>query len=149
MQEEPKQRDEPVLNRDMTGQIVGTGGFTVALCVMFLWLPPVREWLHYSQEPIRLLTAFFALFIFSGIFNAFNARTHRLNLLAHIGKNPMFVLIMGMVAAVQVVILYFGGSLFRTVPLLPSELAVTAGLAFLVIPVDWVRRVVVRKREMR
>lgn len=149
MQEKPKQRDEPVLNRDMTGQIVGTGGFTVALCVLFLWLPPVREWLHYSQEPIRLLTAFFALFIFSGIFNAFNARTHRLNLLAHIGKNPMFVLIMGMVAAVQVVILYFGGSLFRTVPLLPSELAVTAGLAFLVIPVDWVRRVVVRKREMR
>ena len=140
MHEMPKRRDEPVLNRYMTGQIVGAGGFTVALCVLFLWLPPVREWLDYSHDPIRLLTAFFALFIFSRIFHAFNARTHRLNLLAHIGKNPMFVLIMGMVAVVQVIILYFGGSLFRTVPLLPSELAVTAGLAFLVVPADWLRR---------
>ncbi len=140
MQEPPKQRDEPVLNQYMTGQIASTGAFTVLLCVLFLWLPPVRAWMDYTVEPVRLLTAFFALFIFSGVFNAFNARTHRLNLLAHINKNPMFVLIMGMVIAVQVVILYFGGSLFRTVPLTPSELAVTAGLAFLVIPADWVRR---------
>ena len=66
------------------------------------------------------------------MFHAFNARTHRLNLLAHITKNPLFVLIMGAVAAIQVVMIYFGGSLFRTEPLTVGELAVTAALAFTV-----------------
>ena len=140
MREKPKQRDEPVLNGYMTGQIAGTGVFTIVLCVLFLWLPPVRVWLDYDRQPIRLLTMFFALFIFCGVFHAFNARTHRLNLLSHIGKNPLFVLIMGAVAAVQVVIIYCGGTLFRTMPLSVGELAVAAALAFLVIPADWARK---------
>ncbi|MDO5547620.1 MAG: calcium-translocating P-type ATPase, PMCA-type [Eubacteriales bacterium] len=140
MQEAPKKRDDPVLNRYMVGQISAIGCYTVALCAVFLWLPPVRQWLHYDTDPIHLLTAFFALFIFCSVFHAFNARTHRLNLLAHIVRNPLFVLIMGAVAAIQIVIIYFGGTLFRTEPLTLSELGVVAALAFTVIPVDWVRK---------
>lgn len=140
MAEPPKQRDEPVLNSYMTGQIAATGAFTIVLCSLFLWLPPVRQWMQYDEQPIRLLTAFFALFIFCGIFHAFNARTHRINLLAHIAKNPLFVLIMGAVTVVQIVMIYFGGTLFRTTPLTFGELAVTAALAFLVIPADCVRK---------
>lgn len=140
MREPPKQRDEPVLNRYMSGQIAGTGLFTVALCVLFLWSPIVRELTGYCDDPLKLLTMFFALFIFCGVFHAFNARTHRINLLTHIGQNPLFVLIMTAVAAVQIVIIYFGGTLFRTMPLSLSELAAAAGLAFLVIPADLLRK---------
>ena len=140
MNEPPKRREDPVLNRYMAGQIAVVGCYTVALCAVFLWLPPVRSWLHYDTHPIHLLTAFFALFIFCSVFHAFNARTHRLNLLAHIARNPLFVLIMGAVAAIQVVMIYFGGALFRTEPLTAGELAVTAALAFTVIPVDWARK---------
>ena len=140
MNEPPKRREDPVLNRYMAGQIAVVGCYTVALCAVFLWLPPVRSWLHYDTQPIHLLTAFFALFIFCSVFHAFNARTHRLNLLAHIARNPLFVLIMGAVAAIQVVMIYFGGALFRTEPLTAGELAVTAALAFTVIPVDWARK---------
>ena len=55
------------------------------------------------------MTAFFALFIFTGIFNSFNARTHRVNLFAHIHRNPGFVGIMAMVAVIQLVLIYYGG----------------------------------------
>ncbi len=146
MREAPKRRDEPVLNRYMTGQIAATGAYTVLLCTLFLWLAPVRQFFRYGAEPLRFLTAFFALFIFCGIFNAFNARTHRLNLLAHIGKNPLFVLIMAAVTAVQLALIYFGGALFRTTPLSVFELAVTALLASSVIPVDVARKLWLRAR---
>jgi hypothetical protein len=59
------------------------------------------------------MTAFFALFMFMGIFQSLNARTHRLNLLDHIAANKTFLGIMGLVAAVQATIVYVGGSLFR------------------------------------
>ena len=146
MQEAPKRRDEPVLNRYMTGQIAATGGYTVALCTLFLWAPPVRRVFGYAADPLRFLTAFFALFIFSGIFHACNARTHRLNLFAHLGKNPLFVCIMAAVTAVQLALIYFGGALFRTMPLSPFDLAVTAGLAFTVIPVDFARKLWLQAR---
>ncbi|MCD8355170.1 MAG: calcium-translocating P-type ATPase, PMCA-type [Clostridia bacterium] len=146
MQEEPKHREEPVLNSYMKGQIVFTGVYTIILCILFLWAAPVRRFFCYAAEPLRFLTAFFALFIFCGIFNAFNARTHRLNLLAHIWKNPLFVLIMIAVSVVQLALIYFGGALFRTTPLPFFELGAAAVLASTVIPVDFGRKLWLRMR---
>lgn len=146
MREPPKRRDEPVLNHYMNGQIVTTGAYTIALCTLFLWSQPVRQFFRYGYDPLRFLTAFFALFIFCGIFHAFNARTHRLNLFAHIGKNPLFVLIMGAVTVVQLALIYFGGALFRTTPLSLYELGAAALLALTVIPVDFSRKLLLRVR---
>ena len=78
------------------------------------WVKPL---FRYGSDPIYLMTAFFALFIFTGIFNSFNARTHRVNLFAHIHRNPGFVGIMAMVAVIQLVLIlsliHIFGSLFR------------------------------------
>lgn len=146
MQEEPKCREEPVLNSYMKGQIAFTGIYTIILCILFLWAAPVRRFFCYAAEPLRFLTAFFALFIFCGIFNAFNARTHRLNLLAYIWKNPLFVCIMAVVAVVQLALIYFGGALFRTTPLPLFDLAAAVVLAATVIPVDFGRKLWLRMR---
>lgn len=146
MSEPPKRRDEPVLNSYMKSQIIFTGFYTILLCVLFLWAKPVRIFFGYAADPLRFLTAFFALFIFCGIFNAFNARTHRLNLFAHIMKNPLFVLIMAAVTIVQLALIYFGGALFRTMPLALAELGVTAVLALSVIPMDFIRKLGLRIR---
>ena len=146
MQEAPKQREEPVLNSYMKGQIAFTGLYTILLCILFLWWTPMRRFFCYAAEPLRFLTAFFALFIFCGIFNAFNARTHRLNLLAHIWKNPLFVLIMAAVSLVQLALIYFGGALFRTTPLPLYELIAAGVLAATVIPVDVARKLWLRMR---
>ncbi len=144
MQEPPKRRDEPVLNRYMLHQILCMGIFTVLLCVLFLKLPIIKPLFRYGNDPIYLMTAFFALFIFTGIFNSFNARTHRVNLLAHLHRNPSFIFIMFMVAVIQLVLIYYGGSLFRTAGLTLHELARVLTIAFLVVPADCVRKLILR-----
>ena len=144
MAEPPKKRDEPVLNRYMLSQIVCMGLFTIGLCVVFLKAPIFKTWFRYAGDPIYLMTAFFALFIFSGIFNSFNARTHRINLCSHLFGNLSFVGIMTAVAMVQLLLIYFGGSLFRTAGLQLWELRRVMALAFLVVPADMIRKLVMR-----
>ncbi len=144
MHEPPKRRDEPVLNRYMLSQILCMGVFTIALCVLFLKLPAVKLLFRYANDGIYQMTAFFALFIFAGIFNSFNARTHRVNLLAHLGRNPSFLVIMLMVAVIQIGLIYYGGSLFRTAGLTFGELRRVLLIAFLVVPADCVRKLVMR-----
>ncbi len=142
MNEPPKKRDEPIINRYMYHQIVCTGLFTVGLCLLFLKLPFFNHMFGYERRPAYFMSAFFALFIFAGIFNSFNARTHRLNLLAHLPKNKAFIGIMGTVAVVQILLIYWGGSLFRAYPLQPKDLLSIILLAALVIPADIIRKLI-------
>ena len=144
MKERPKRRDEPVLNRYMLNQIVCMGLFTIFLCVAFLKLPSISGLFRPAQDHIYLMTAFFALFIFCGVFNSFNARTHRLNLLGHLSKNKSFLLIMLAVVAVQLLLIFFGGSLFRTAGLTWKELQTVLWLSFLVVPADLLRKIFLR-----
>lgn len=144
MEEPPKRREEPILNRYMLNQILCTGGFTVTLCVLFLRLDLSKYLFRYNIQPIYWMTAFFALFIFSGIFNSFNARTTRLNLLSHLRKNPSFLFIMAVVTAIQITLIYYGGNLFRTAGLTPRELLIVLCLAALVIPFDILRKSIIR-----
>lgn len=144
MKERPKRRDEPILNRYMINQIVVLGSFTVALCIAFLKMPGIVS--HFSPSPdrIHLLTAFFALFIFSSVFNCFNARTDRLRLLSGIGKNRTFIAIMTAVLAVQLAFIYLGGGVLRTTPLTLRELFFTMLLSLLVFPAELLRKLLWR-----
>ncbi len=144
MQERPKRRDQPILNSYMVNQIVFLGGFTVCLCLAFLKLPVLRELYRASEGDIVLLTAFFALFIFSSVANCFNSRTDRLKLFAGLGKNRAFLAIMTAVAAVQTAFVYLGGSLLRTVPLSPRELLVTLLISLSVFPAELLRKLLWR-----
>lgn len=144
MEEPPKKRDEPVLNRYMLNQILFTGSYTVLLCVLFLKLPFFESLFRSGADYIYLMTAFFALFIFTGVFNCFNARTPRLNLLSHLRGNRTFVVILALVAAVQILLIYYGGSLFRTAGLTFPELVRVLLIAFTVVPVDIGRKLILR-----
>jgi magnesium-transporting ATPase (P-type) len=119
MREPPKRRNEPIINRYMLREILLGGLYAVALCLWFL-KSPVTAAMFASRA--RFMTAFFALFMFMGIFNSLNARTHRLNLLDHLAGNKPFIGIMGLVTVIQTALIYFGGSLFRTVGLTPWQL---------------------------
>jgi hypothetical protein len=56
---------------------------------------------------------------------------------AGLGKNAAFIVIMTLVAAVQVLFIYLGGAVLRTVPLTLRELGVTLLLSLLVLPLGW------------
>ena len=141
MKEPPKRRDEPILGRYMISQILWLGGFTVALCLLFLKCPLLSGQFRAAKDDIYLLTAFFALFIFSSVFNCFNARTDRLNLLAGLHRNKGFCLIMAAVLGVQILFVYIGGEVLRTAPLTAKELGITFLLALTVFPADFLRKV--------
>ena len=83
---------------------------------------------------------FFAFFIFAGVFNCFNARTDRLNLLAGITKNRPFSLIMLAISVIQIGFVYLGGDVLRTIPLLSEEIMTALLAAFLVFPADFLRK---------
>ncbi len=144
MKEYPKKREESILNRYMMGEILFTGLYSAVLCILFLKLPFFHQFFRNASQDQYFLTAFFGLFIFVGIFNSFNARTVRLNLFCHIFKNPVFMTVMLFVIVVQILLIYFGGDLFRTAGLTGRELLTMLCLAATVIPVDLIRKLFLR-----
>lgn len=146
MNEYPKKKNEAIMNKYMMNQIIVNGVYSCLLCIAFLKVPMIKTWFRFGANQIYLMTAFFGLFIFVDIFNGFNARTHRLNIFAHLKQNKMFIFIMMLIVLVQVILIYYGGSLFRTAGLTIKEFAVMLLLASTVIPVDWLRKLILRKQ---
>ena len=146
MKEYPKKKDEAIMNKYMINQIVITGLYSALLCIYFLKSNFIHQFFRSNPDNTYIMTAFFGLFIFIDIFNSFNARTHRLNLFSHLKSNKMFILIMTFIVVVQIVLIYYGGSLFRTAGLTFNELLVMILLAFTVVPFDWIRKLILRKK---
>ena len=144
MKEKPKKRDEAILNGYIAGQILFSGGATVILYLLFLTSPQIISTYRYSYDKIYLLTAFFALFIFTSIFHCFNCRTDRLFLLSGLSKNKAFISIITLVTAVQIIFIYLGGSMLRTAPLTSRELFLTFLLSGAVIPIELSRKLFLR-----
>ncbi|MBR1817800.1 MAG: calcium-translocating P-type ATPase, PMCA-type, partial [Bacilli bacterium] len=92
MKEPPKRKDEPILNKYMYSEIIFTGLYSALLCIFFLKSPWIKGLIRMDSNQKYFMTAYFALFIFIGIGNAFNARTHRLNILAHLHENSVFLI---------------------------------------------------------
>lgn len=141
----PLRRDEPILTGRQIRQIFISSAYTIALCVVFLQSSAARIYFGCGNT-LYFLTAFFALFVFCGIFNAFTVRTPRINLFAHLRNNKAFLLIMPGVAFVQLLIVYFGGTIFRTVPISPNALLICLFCALTVLPVDAVRKILFREK---
>ncbi len=147
MREKPKKRGEAIINKYMYNQILTTGLYTTGLCLMFFTLPFIPP--LFRGEERYLLTAFFALFIFAGVFNALNARTYRLNLLAYISRNKMFIGVMSAISAIQIFLIYYGGAVFRTSGLRWRELIIVILMASSVLAVDLARKLVLRVNKRK
>ena len=146
MKETPKKKDEPIINKYMINQIFFTGIFSSLICILFLKVPYISN--LYRNETY-LYTAFFGLFIFIDIFNCFNARTHRLNILGNILKNRVFLLIVSFIVIIQIFLIYYGGSIFRTSGLSLFEFEIMLSFAFTVIPFDFVRKLILKKKGLK
>ena len=146
MKERPKKKAEPILNKYMIHEILFTGLYSSFICIFFLKSPFIHHFFRNGMNDEYFMTAFFGLFIFISIFNAFNARTVRINLLANLFKNKVFLLIIIFITIVQLILIYFGGNLFRTAGLTLSELEIMLLIAFTVIPIDWIRKYFLRRR---
>lgn len=147
MHEKPKSKKEPIISKYMYGQILFTGIYSALFCVFFL----TSDWIKglYRTDPTNkyFMTAFFALFIFMSIFNSFNARTTKINILDNINKNKVFLVVILFIFIVQLYLIYYGGNLFRAFGLTLKEIEITLLLALSVIPIDWIRKLYVKNHH--
>lgn len=88
------------------------------------------------------MTARFALLCFMAVFNGFNIRTEHMNLFKGIGKNKLFSYIAVGICAMTVILCDFAGALIKATALDLNHWLVIIALAFMVIPVDLVRKAV-------
>lgn len=145
MLEPPKKKDEKIMNKYMLNEILITGSYMSILCMVFLKNKFIHSLYRVGENDKYVMSAFFGLFIFMTIFNAFNARSNRLNIFANLRKNKVFLFIVTFILVVQLIMIYFGGSIFRTTGLTLLELDITLLLAFTVIPFDFLRKQIIKK----
>ena len=153
MKEMPVPLTEPVLNGDMITRIFVMGIYSVMLCLFFHNSGIVRNVFRSSENDICFLSGFFTLFVFTGIFGAFNARTTRLNIFSGLFVNPVFITVMCLVLTVQIALTNFGGSVFRCAPLTFSEMRTVFLLSLTVLPAGRLLEMLMRvgkseKKEM-
>ena len=145
MKEAPKKKDEKIMNSYMLNEILVTGMYMSLLCMFFLKSEFIHSMYRVGENDKYVMSAFFGLFIFMTIFNAFNARSNRLNIFANLRKNKVFLFITLFIIVVELLMIYFGGSIFRTTGLTIIELDITLLLAMSVIPFDFIRKQVIKK----
>ena len=126
-------------------EIILTGVYSSVVCLFFLSSNFIKNFFRTDVNNIYYMTGFFALFIFMGIFNAFNARTTRLNLFSNLNKNKVFIILFSIISCVQIYLIYFGGSIFRTYGLTILELLLVLAMSFSVIPLDLFRKLLFKK----
>ncbi|MCM1166346.1 MAG: calcium-translocating P-type ATPase, PMCA-type [Lachnospiraceae bacterium] len=157
MKEKPKRRNEPIISKYMMSEIIVGAGWTFALSIAMLILgsfpsgDPVsylESWgwlrdIHIENEPHAILhTAYFAFFIFIAVFNAFNARTDRMNLFDNLGKNKGFLTVFGIIAVVQILMTYLGRGILSGWGLNLVEWLVVLIPAISIIPIDLIRKAI-------
>lgn len=143
MLEKPKRRDEPILSRATLSHVALNGIYTLVLLTVFI---SARLFKNLYGTLDRHLCAFYALFIFTGILNSFTARSDRMLLFFGIRKNRLFLLIMSSIVVIQLLIIYFGGELFRSVSLTLKELLFVVLLSITVLVFDTFRRIFTKLR---
>ena len=143
MLEKPKSRTQAIVSSKMMGQVLFAGAWLTVLSFVFLKTP---FFVDMFETEIAHKTAYFSLFVLSAVFNGFNVRSEGLNLFEHISENKGFTKVMTIIALVQVAITFIGGEFFSCEPFGLTQWLVVTALAFTIIPVDMLRKVVTKSK---
>ena len=142
MQDRPRPRNEFIVTRNMVRMILGCGSamIVVLLGMLFAW----------GEPTLRQLTLFFSTFIFLQFWNMFNAKrfeAHHSAFTQLKGCREFFAILL-LIFIGQVLIVEFGGEVFRCTPLAWGEWATIVGLtSLLAIGGDVVLAMVQRRKE--
>lgn len=93
------------------------------------------------------MTARFALLCFMAVFNGFNIRTEHINLFNGIEKNKLFSAIAIGIFVMTFALCNFAENLVKVTALDFKHWVVVVILAFMVIPIDLIRKIIEKKRE--
>ena len=145
MLEKPRRRDEDIIDKNMWGAIT-VGAVFVSAMSLFMFISQDMYYAFRSSENDAVFyTGYFSYFVFSCIFNAFNTRTEEIDLTEHISLNKPFIFIIILIFTVQILMTYFGGAVIGTAGLSAKEWMIVTVMSMLVIPVDILRKLIIRK----
>lgn len=149
MTEMPRRRDESLISRPMLMQI----------CTMGLWLT-IMSLLYLNSDLMRglfetdaqFMTSYFVLFIASALFNGFNVRDDGFGIFRNLKQNPDFLKVFFLILFVQFCIVNISalplpaaqwiGNMFSCVPFGAKGWGLVILLAFTMIPVDLLRKLI-------
>lgn len=119
---------------------------TVAFIVLYgiITFSPISDIFATETEA---MTARFALLCFMAVFNGFNIRTEHINLFNGIKKNKLFSIIAIGIFVMTFVLCNFAENLIKVTALDFKHWVVVVILAFMVIPIDLIRKIIEKKRE--
>lgn len=146
MHEKPIARSASIISKDMMIEIIIGALYITFICLAILFVPAIRN-LFGDVDTTYLKSALFATFMMAITFNGFNARTSHVNVLSGINRNKNFIWVMLSIFVLQFVFVTFGGSVLSVESLAPSAWLICAGLAFMVIPLDIIRKLIMGKKQ--
>ena len=146
MRDKPIPRTESIISKEMFVEILVSAFYITFICLGILFIPPIRR-LFGDADVTYLKSAVFATFMMAITFNGFNARTSHINPFEGLGRNRNFLLVMFAIFAMQFVFVTFGGEALSVEALSPRSWLICIVLAFLVIPIDMIRKAVMKKTE--
>lgn len=139
MLEKPKSRTQSIVSAKMMNQILFAGAWVAVLSFAFLKAPFFINMFANTEEH---MTAYFSMFVLCAVFNGFNVRSNTINIFEHIKENMSFLKVMGVIVIVQAALTLVGGELFSCTPITVKNWLVIIAMAFTIIPVDMIRKVI-------
>lgn len=146
MREKPIPRNASIISKEMFAQIIISALYITFICLSILFLPPIRN-LFGDVDTTYLKSALFATFMMAITFNGFNARTSHMNPFEGLGRNKSFLIVMFAIFAMQFIFVTFGGNVLSVESLSPMSWLICVVLAFLVVPIDMIRKAFTKKSK--
>lgn len=153
MNEKPRVRDENIISKKMMAQILTMGTWLTILSFLYLKLPIFQTFFENEEQ---LLTSYFVLFIACALFNGFNVRDDGFAIFKGLNQNTGFLKVFFTIIIVQAIIVNAAlvpftaftwiGEMFSCVPFSFKGWILVYALAFTMIPVDMVRKIIVRRK---
>ena len=143
MQDKPVDRNASIVSKQMVGGVLSAGLTIFVGSLAILLCQPLQNLLGVTSD-LEIRTAMFAFFMFAVIVNGFNARSNTVHVLEHITENKNFLIVMGLVAVIQIIIMYFCSALFSVVPLPLIVLAKCFIMSLIVLPIDMARKLIMK-----
>ena len=141
MNEEPIMKGSGLFIRGAKGRIALSSIVFIALFGVITFGPVGNMF----ATKLSAMTARFALLCLMAVFNGFTIRTDSMNLFKGIKNNKLFVYIALGIFTMAVVLCNFVGNLVQTTPMDVKQWIVVLMTAFMVVPVDWIRKAICKK----
>ena len=155
MKEKPIPRDASIVSKPMLIEVIISALYITAACLCIRFVPALQRLIGVTAatypgvDPLSIVlnSAVFATFMMAITFNGFNARTEHTNVFENIGRNRNFLIVMGVIFLAQFIFVTIGGEVLSVHALTATTWLVCAVIAFLVIPIDVLRKVVMGKKQ--